>query len=459
VGLVYPGDKGISASTYSPDYNNFGPRFGFAWDPFSNGKLSVRGGYGVFFDTPISELTLQFLTAPPFGIQPFTLFDTDITRPYSSSLANPIPQPFPFKAVKPGEAFDFTAIAPVGVTVLDPNFATPYSTQWNLQVQYQIAPAWLASIGYVGTTGRKLLYRNEIDPAVVTPTANTGNTDPRRVYNLGNPQDAAYGGAVFAGITDQSTAANSNYNSLQAELRTKPWHGLQMSHSYTWSHAIDDASGLRTGNNPATTGNIYDRRYDRGNAEFDVRHSYVASVIYDLPWMRDQRNLAGYLLGGWSLSLIENIHTGLPFDIIEPADRCLCAAGGQRPDYLGGDVLFADPRSNAFGKQNAYFATTQFQRVGTAASVAAGAGRYGNFGRNVFHGPGGVNSDIGLTKRIRITEGQSLELRGEAFNLFNHTNFLNPTTSSGSNIGSGSFGRVTGALDPRLIQITAKYQF
>jgi hypothetical protein len=466
VGLVYPGDQGVPKSTYQHDWNNFGPRVGFAWDTFSNGKLSVRGGYGVFFDAPISELTLQFLTAPPFGIQPSTLYDTDITHPYSSSTVNPIPNPFPFTPPKPGAAFNFANIAPIGLTVMDPKFATPYSQQWNLQTQYQISPSWLASVTYVGTNGVKLLYRAQINPALVTPTATTGNTNLRRLYNQGNSQDTAFGGAVFAGITDQQSSANSNYNALQAELRTNRWHGLVMTHSYTWSHSIDDASGLRING----TGNIYDRRYDRGNSEFDIRHQYVGSVIYDLPWMRDQKGIAGHVVGGWSVYLIQTFHTGLPFDITEPTDRCLCGANGQRPDFLGGTVQFADPRANAFGAQNGYFngvgggtpsgaPNPSFARVGSGTTFASGAGRYGNFGRDVFHGPGVISSDVGLTKRVRLTERHALELRGEAFNFFNHTNFNNPASTTGASIGSTAFGRITTALDPRLVQITARYSF
>jgi Carboxypeptidase regulatory-like domain/TonB-dependent Receptor Plug Domain len=462
VGLVYPGDPGVSKSTYNSDWKNFGPRAGFAWDPFSTGKVSIRGGYGLFYDAPISELTLQFLTAPPFGIQPFTLYDTDITHPYSSSTVNPIPNPFPFSPPRPGAAFNFANIAPVGLTVMDPNFSTPYSQQWNFQVQDQMAPNWLASVTYVGTNGVKLLYRSQIDPSIVTPNASTANTNQRRIYNLNNPLDAAYGGAVFAGITDQQSAANSNYSALQLELRTNLWHGLVMTHAYTWSHALDDASGLRVND----TGNVYNRKLDYGNSEFDIRHQYVGSVIYDLPWLKDQRGFAGHVLGGWTVSVIQTVHTGIPFDITESTDRCLCAGGGNRPDYIGGIVQFADPRANAFGAQNAYFngigggTTTgapnpNFARVGSGTSVALGAGRYGTFGRNVFHGPGTVETDFGLTKSFRLTESQHLQIRGEAFNLFNHTNFNNPQGS----IASTAFGRVTTALDPRLVQLTARYQF
>ena len=463
VGLVYPGDAGVSSSTYNSDWTNFGPRAGFAWDPFSTGKVSIRGGYGLFYDAPVSELTLQFLSAPPFGIQTITRYDTDFTHPYSSSTVNPIPNPFPFSPPKPGSAFNFANIAPIGLTVMDPHFSTPYSQQWNFQIQEQIAPNWLASVTYVGTNGVKLLYRSQINPSIVTPNASTSNTDPRRIYNLGNPQDAAYGGAVFTGITDQQSAANSNYNALQAELRTNLSHGLVMTHAYTWSHALDDASGLRTND----TGNIYNRKLDYGNSEFDIRHQYVGSAIYDLPWLKDQRGFAGHVLGGWTVSVIQTLHTGIPFDITEPTDRCLCAGGANRPDYLGGNVVFVDPRLNEFGAQNAYFngnngngsatgaPNPYFRRVGSGLTYASGAGRYGTFGRDVFHGPGVIETDFGLTKMIRFTEHQNLQIRGEAFNLFNHTNFNNPQGS----IASTAFGRITTALDPRLVQLTARYQF
>jgi hypothetical protein len=466
VGLVYPGDANVSASTYKHDLNNFGPRFGFAWDPLSNGRLSLRGGYGVFFDSPVSELTLQFLGAVPFGIQPFTLNATDMTHPYSSSLVNPIPNPFPFTPPRPGAKFNFPDIAPIGLTVMDPNFATPYSQQWNLQLQYEIAPSWFAAATYIGTNGVKLLYRYNEDPAIVTANASAGNTDSRRIYNLGNPQAAAYDGAVFSGITDQASAANSNYNALQLELHTNLWHGLLMTHSYTWSHAIDDASGLRV----SSTGNIYNRQFDRGSSEFDIRHQYAGSVIYELPWRKSQEGVVGHLAGGWSVSVIETLHTGLPFNISESDDRCLCDGGGQRPDFLGGAVQFVDPRINAFGKQNSYFDGTgggsttgagnpYFRRVGSGTSVALGAGRYGNFARNVFHGPGVINTDMSVSKRTSITERQIIELRGEAFNFFNHTNFLNPSSTTGASIASTTFGRITTALDPRLVQITARYTF
>jgi hypothetical protein len=188
--------------------------------------------------------------------------------------------------------------------------------------------------------------------------------------------------------------------------------------------------------------------------------------VWDIPGFHDQRSAAGRVLGGWQIAGVIVAQTGFPFDITEPQDRCLCDGGTQRPDSTGVAPSFVDPRTNSFGVQNAYFEGTgggsataatnpYFRRVGTGASFAQGAGRFGDLGRNVFHGPGITTVDLALTKRFRIAEQHHVELRGEAFNLLNHTNFNNPS----GNIGSSTFGRITSAKDPRLIQLTLRYMF
>src|SRR5207248_1841680 len=145
---------------------------------------------------------------------------------------------------------------------------------------------WIAEVGFVGSKGTKLLNRRQENYAIVTPAATTGNTNSRRRFNVDNPQNAAYGGAVFGGITDQLTDANSEYNSLQASLTKRLSKGLMTTQAYTWSHAIDEGSGLRTGAG-AGQGNIYNRGFDRGDAEFDIRQRYVGTVVYDLPFLKN----------------------------------------------------------------------------------------------------------------------------------------------------------------------------
>ncbi len=461
-GMVFPGDAGITDSTYQTDKNNFGPRVGFAWDVFSNGKVSLRAGYGVYYDTVISETTLQFLTAPPFAIQPFSLCTT-IDNPFANALCTtPIPQPFPFTPVAPGGTFDFTTVAPISMTINEPDFKTPYSHQYNLNVQWEFMKNYLLEVGYVGTTGVNLLTRREINPAIPGPGANTGNTDNRRIFNQGNPQNPAFGGAVFSNITNQETSAHSNYNSLQVTISKRFSDGLYFQNAYTWSHCIDNASGLRSN----TRWNDTDA--DRGNCDQDIRHRNVASYIYELPLYKDQRGPLGKLLGGWQLSGVTVFQTGTPFNITEPTDRSLSGAGSDRPDFLGGTVQFFDPRNTdpANGGPNRSFNGTGggtatagtnpfFRRVGSGTTFATGAGRFGNLGRNVFHGPGDVIVDVTLMKRTKVGENKTIEFRTEAFNVLNRANFGNPNGS----IGSVNFGRITTTRDPRLIQFALKFHF
>src|SRR6185503_11571375 len=155
LGLVFPGDNGITNSTYQTDKNNFGPRVGFAWDVRGNGKLSLRAGYGLYYDTVISETTLQFLTAVPFAIQPFTVcttIDNPLTNPTFGGLCSAdIPQLFPFTPAQPGDDFNFTDLGTISMTINEPNFKTPYSHQYNMNIQWEFAKNYLLEVGYVGT--------------------------------------------------------------------------------------------------------------------------------------------------------------------------------------------------------------------------------------------------------------------------------------------------------------------
>lgn len=466
LGLVFPGDAGITDSTYQTDKNNFGPRVGFAWDIFGNGKLALRAGYGLYYDTVIAETTLQFLTAPPFAIQPFSVCTT-IDNPFENALcSNPIAQPFPFTPASPGDAFDFSSLGTISMTINDPDFKTPYSHQYNMNIQWEFMKNYLLEVGYVGTMGINLLTRREINPALVRDPDefdnNAGDADPRRVFNQGHPDLDAFGGAVFSNITNQETSANSNYNSLQVTLSKRFSDGFYFQNAYTWSHCIDNSSGLRSN----TRWN--DPRADRGNCDQDIRHRNVLSYIYELPLYKDQKGFAGKILGGWQISGVTTLQTGTPFNITEPTDRSLSGAGSDRPDFVGGTVTFFDPRNtdaanggpnrsfNGTGGGTATAATNPFfRRVGSGTSLAAGAGRFGTFGRNVFHGPGDIIFDFTMMKRTRVGENKVIEFRSEFFNIFNHANFGNPNGS----IGSVNFGRITTTRDPRLIQFALKFSF
>jgi hypothetical protein len=460
-GLIFPGDSGVPRSTYPNDYNNFAPRVGFAWDALGNGKLSLRGGYGIYYDVVISETTLQFLTAAPYAIQPNIIFTT-INNPFSGSLVNPVPQPFPHTPAKPGDPFDFTGVAPVALTVNDTNFNTPYAQQYNMQVQYEFLRGYTLEVGYVGTTGVKLLTRRELNPALLTPTATTQDTDARRLFNQSNPQNPTFGGAVFGGITNQETTANSNFSSLQVTVSKRFTQGFQFQGAYTYGHSLDNASGLRSNTR------FNDSSADYANSEFDIRQRFVLSYIWELPFGKNLKGVANKFLTGWQVSGVTQFQTGIPFNITEGEDRSLTGAGSDRPDFLGGDVQFFDPRNvdMTLGGINRYFNGTGggtataatnpfFRRVGSAQDATLGAGRFGSLGRNVFHGPGLNSWDFGVLKRTRVLEAQELEFRAEFYNAFNHTQFNNPN----GNIASPNFGAITTTRDPRILQFALKYKF
>src|SRR5262249_47995481 len=200
--------------TYSTDLNNFSPRFGFAWDVLHNGALSVRGGFGLLYDSPFEEILAQAsIFSPPYSISPSTFF-TDYANPWLGSRLDPLPQPFPRDPPKPRDRVDFRSFAPMNFTFLDPGFRTPYVQQWNLQVQRQLPKDWLLEVGYVGNAGRKLSNEGEYNYAVPDAGATVGNSDQRRILNLGNPQNAEFGGAVFGSMRVHRGNANSNYNAL-----------------------------------------------------------------------------------------------------------------------------------------------------------------------------------------------------------------------------------------------------
>ena len=315
----------------------------------------------------------------------------------------------------------------------------------------------------MGSNGVKLYSTQEANPAVPGPGANAGNADFRRILNLDHPQSEQFGGAPFSNILQLRNDRNSNYNSLQVNLTKRFSSGFQMTHAYTWSHAIDTASDQEVRDRPD------DGRSRRGHADHDRRHVYVGTYVYEFPWHGSQAGPLGRLVGGWGVSGMTMMRSGAAFDVFEPEDRCLCGiAGVGTPDYIGGEIAFHDPRSTDAvpGRPNSWFDGTgggtptaetnpRFRRVGSGVSYELGAGRFGNFGRNVLRGPGFVNWQLAAFKRTEITERQSLEFRAEFFNLFNQAQFINPI----GDIASTNFGRILETADPRIIQFTLQYMF
>jgi hypothetical protein len=502
-GLVFPGDAGIPKTLAPTQYTAFSPRVGLAYSPNMSegflskltggpGKTSIRVGSGVFY-TAFEDLS-QFQEV---GDVPSGLFWNPngfqfLEAPFNNRDGTSIPQPvFPYiipMTPAAQKAFQFAPFEPLDgnaeVAFFHKN-RLPYAEHFDLSVQRQLGSNTLLSVGYVGTVGHKLIAFVNSNPAdhnlclflLDMPDPNTGaQTNPnlapgttgcgphnedggpfmlapgvtapgypgitsfastRLLAGLNSPSDTL---VPFGRNAYEKTIANSAYHSFQATLRHTSNRG-EFLFGYTHGKCLDNSSGLEDSVNP------YNPRVSRGLCLFDVTDNFVASYSVRLPFDKLFHTTSGWankVAGGWQVSGITTFASGLPITISEGQDRSLAGSSGTDvPNFTPGKILNnTNPRSGQL-----YFNTSLFSKEAL--------GQIGNSNRRFFHGPGLNNWDMALQKEINFTEAKALDLRFEAFNIFNHAQFINPDGS----IDSTDFGAITSARDPRIMQIAAKFRF
>jgi len=471
-GLLFPGDQGISASGYRTRYNNFAPRIGFAWNPMR--KLTVRAGWGIYYDNSEEELTLQNLIAPPFALIDFGAGDVGLqpsfAKPFTDqTLKTTIANKYPFAPPAAGSAVDFGFFEPFSLNVIDPNFNTQYVLNTQLSVQYQFTPTILTTFSYVGSQGRRLEGVHELNPySTATCLATAGCPANKAVEfffpGVGTIDDAS----VFSSIGQQSTFLHSKYNSFQATVEKTLSHGLQLRAAYTYAHALDNGSSFEAGNVIPSNFNL-----TYGNAAFDARHRLAMEYLYQIPdW--GFHHLPSRLTKGWTFAGVTSLQTGFPIALSESDFRTLQCTPvisfygcWDRPNIVAPVQKFSDPRpiqtlqgtQRGMVKGNFYFAPTSFTREGcttpTQSLATCGFG-VGNAGRNLFHGPGINNTDLSFYKNTQFTEKLKLQLRADLFNAFNHAQFSNPS----GNVASANFGRVlTTRIPARIAQLSVSFSF
>ena len=394
-------------------YTNFGPRFGFSY-ALTN-KTVIRGGAGIFyaFENNTSNVN-QAVNAPFHG----SLVATNSSSNYAAAL--PISAGFP--AARP----TLYPTAGTNFVYYPRSYKNPSANEWNLNVQTQLTSKDVLSVAYVGQTGVHVLVVNNINLASPGP----GAVAARRPYpNL-------------ADGTQNNPAGNSSYYSLQASYVYTASKSLHLQGAYTYSHSLDDTSGtgaLVGYQNPYNLASYY------GNSDFDLRHSVVLSQTYELPFGRGQAHLshANYpvdlLAGGWQLNSIDTFQTGSPYTPTMATSNLNNGTGTQYPNRIGSGYL-------ANRSRLAWFNTADF--------VAPPAYTLGNSRRNILVGPGTKQFDLSLFKTVHFNEAATryLQLRAEAFNVFNTPQFNNPN----SQIGSVTAGQITSAGQPVLFQRTSR---
>ncbi len=488
-GYVFQGDPGVHATGVAHTFRNFGPRLGFAYSPNwgwlsgGPGKMSIRGGFGIYYNRSEEEQTLQFLGGPPFTISSVGAGSLaapngspSFADPYTSIVAGggAVANPFPFAG--PAANVDFTPFLPLyqGLAGADPDTTDPMSENYNLTIERELPGQTILSVSYVGavahhlTVGVPVNLATNVQPCAADPACSVDN----QLFT--HPGDFLFPANIYGTIDQISTIGSSNYNSLQVGVNKHLSHGLQFQVSYTYSHALDDGSGFENtsfggggfgGFAAIRAINPYNRRASYGNSIFDASQRLVMSYVYTIPGVGSSP-FVSRLTHGWTIAGITTFQGGFPLDVIASKNTSLtCQSAIQDfacpdgPNFVG-PVHYMDPRNtpgvNQYFNKNAFVAAPLPSAV-NASTPASLLATLGNAGRNLLTGPGFQNWDFQLFKDTQITEGTRIELRIEFYNLFNHTQF-NPNGIS-TNFNSSRFGRETTAFSPRLIQLAAKFYF
>jgi hypothetical protein len=516
-GWLVPGDPGVPKTLAPTQYHDFSPRIGLAYSPGWDsgflakltggpGKTSIRAGYGLFY-TAFEDLTqFQEIGDAPFGLfwfQAGSFFDAPFMDRGTGTAIQRFPFTFPQVPVKtPNTTFDWAQVEPISSSVIfNHKNVSPYGEHYELSIQRQFGSNTVLSVSYVGTQGHKLLTSIESNPGnaplclqINTVYVNAGQPAPcgpfgeSSVYALppGTPFSAVPqaaqnpavqltgqscapfsaamtcnavngtytvfgpqgGNQVFGNNPFEATIAQSSYNSLQASVRHTGNYSTFL-FGYTFSKCMDDASELIEGINP------FNPKLSTSLCAFDVKHNFVASYEAKMPFDRMFHTTSGWkntLASGWAISGITSFVSGLPVSLSFPNDNSLTGTQGTSapidlPDFTPGKILqTTDPR-----KGGTYFNTGLFSDEPL--------GQIGNAKRRFFYGPGLNNWDVALLKDTRITESKTLQFRFEAFNIWNHAQFSGQLSPGFGVSGSGGFGVISAAYDPRVLQAGLKFQF
>jgi hypothetical protein len=507
VGMVFPGDPGAPTGTNFPNKNNWAPRVGFAWDPKGDGKTSIRGGFGLFYDVLKGEDNLQFNGQPPFFSDAAPYFP-NITPGQSSAITyfnDPygsagVPNPFPSKPPDPNVNFLSAGFLPINgsgfVYVVDPHLKTPYTYQYNLSVQHEVVHNTVFEASYVGSSSHGLTGLQDINPFILGTTDRVLNLTPGNTtclddsgFTTSNADPNAT--CSFGSLPEFRNVTKASYNSLQVSLTRQiadtPGLGrTYFTFAYTLAHSIDNVSGFRQRNSTVPS---YNPNLFRASSDQDVRNRITFSGGWDLPFDHYWSSGPKRLTQGWSFFPIFTWHTGFPYDVFARlSDRFNPGAEGPsgagdpanaHPDVVGtlANLHALNPRQTqdfGNGPGNYWFNPNALtdatlpsnDQVVQDPSLAT----YGTLPRNYMRGPGYINFDMAFSKTTTITERTKLEFRAEFFNIFNHANFLNPGVTnnnngtyfgggSGTNINDPQFGQITSTYDPRIIQLALRLSF
>ena len=458
-GVLFPGDSGIPRGIAQTPKDHFSPRVGMAWDPFGNGLTAVRAAAGIFYGSVSGNEWNQPANAQPYAIRQTFNSITSMSNPYGNKASFPNGDPFPYvysssspRWIQPGAA----------VEAIDPNYKWTSAYQFNVAVEQQLPAKIVLQTAYVGNLVRHVPTAPDANNPIYATGASTTQTsiNARRPYFGANNANGTTLGQVIL-IESGQTA---NFHSMQVSVHRPLGNNFLINGFYVWSHSIWSSNASAIGLAPTAQNYSY-LNEERGPSDQDRRNMVGINGIWNLNYYNGSSRFLSVLLNGYSLSTLASFNSGAPFTVTTGSDKNLDGYNNDRPNLVSGVNPFLDPHRSRFTAAQAWFNTAAFVANGPGLAGGIGpGGADGNTPRDYMRAPGYRDVDLGVSRTFKFERGMGLMFRADATNAFNMVSLNAPGSSGvaptvGAAPSSGTFGKITGAASPRLIQVGARFNF